>query len=623
MSNNSIKNKQENALLIDVQYVRPKPKENLSDYLYLVWKDVSTGEKFLTTVESPTVDIYFEKPEFRNHVLCKRIQLLDNLEKRTVRYKDVIPAIAEDMGPAGMNYLSRIYDTKDYKRLREFNLYPYVFASDYDIRALYRIKWLNEIDKKPKRIVSKGFLDIEADSLRQKGFANAANSPVDLVTLIDRTTMTSYTFALVNQEFVERNPKFLSEKEKRKEEVDRAYYESRHKQEKELMENLDSFKEELDSLFSEHYGKIDYKFYFYSDERKLLVHLFQLINKLKLDFIGIWNISFDIPYILERMKVLGLNPTEIICHPDFKSKECYFSKDKLNFQVKNKADYFHCSSYTVFYDQMILYAAIRKGDKDLRTTKLTDIARDEIGDEKLNYEEDGSIKTVAYRNYKKYVMYNIKDVLLQVGIEDRTTDFDTLYVSSYLNATPYESVFKPTVKLRNFQYISYLKDNSVPGNNINIFNNVSRDEMNEDNENDSELDAKFEGALVGNPLLNAPFGEYLYGKKSNSVFNYSVDMDMSSFYPYTIDTHNIDPTTLYFKVIVDSNQFKPRGGALVFNGKTDEQIVKTNKNSFEGDIAKEIFDNFHTRNWISTAHKWNNLPSVSQIYKQCKMALSN
>ena len=80
---------------------------------------------------------------------------------------------------------------------------------------------------------------------------------------------------------------------------------------------------------------MEYKFFFYKDERMMLVHLFQLINKLKRDFIGIWNIAFDIPYIIERMNVLGLDPKQVICHPDFPVKECWFKKDTINFAIKN------------------------------------------------------------------------------------------------------------------------------------------------------------------------------------------------------------------------------------------------------------------------------------------------
>ena len=342
----------------------------------------------------------------------------------------------------------------------------------------------------------------------------------------------------------------------------------------------------------------------------MLVHLFQLINKLKLDFIGVWHIAFDIPYIMDRLTTLGLNPADVICHPDFPSQECRFSKDLLHFDPKNKSDFFHCTSYTTFYDQMIVYAAIRKGASELRSYKLTYIAEKEIGDKKLDYSEDGNIKTLSYNNYLKYILYNIKDVLLQVGIENRTTDLETFYLGTYKNITPYEKQFKQTLKLRNVQYKSFLSQGLVPGENVNsvVYNMTNHD--NDDGE------PTFEGALVGNPRLNDNFGDYLFGKRTNSIFKYSVDFDMSAFYPSTIRAMNIDASNLIFKMILDPSQYDVRGGDIPFHGITDVQLVDTNNDSFVKDVSKEVMDNFQTGNILFTSHKWLNLPSVGDVVNE-------
>lgn len=605
-------------MLLDVQYVRANNQTKEPDYLYIIWKDLLTGEKKLTIVPEPAVDIYFEKPQLRTHSYVKRYEWLKNLDKRTVKYRNIIPEIAKEMGPNGTNYLKNIYETHDFSRLKDFQTYPYIFGSDFDVRSLYRIEWLNKLDNKSRKSITKGFFDIEADSFGKPGFANADDCPIDLVTIIDKNNMKSYTFALVGRDAEKVFPSGLTDEQNRRD------YEGmvadRLLQEQSLMADIPGLKKELHQLFDEHYGVLDFNFYFYTDERKMLIHLFQLINQLKLDFIVVWNISFDIPYILRRMEVLGLDPKEVICSPDFPSKQCYFKHDRKNQLPKNKSDFFFCSSYTIWYDQMELYAAIRKSEKELRSMRLTDIAHDEIRDEKLDYSEDGDIKTLSYKNYRKYIIYNIKDVLLQMGIEDRTSDLDTLYVTSYKNATPYEQVFKQTLKLRNVQYIDYLKQGIIPGNNINQYNFKKTVDIEEEEDDD---DTKFEGALVGNPLLNDNFGMDLYGQPSNSIFNYSIDMDMSSFYPNTIITMNIEPSTLYFKCICDAKQFEPQGGKLKFNGYTDRQLVATNSNSFEGDIAKEIFDNFQTRNYISVANKWNNLPGIDDLYEACLKELGH
>ena len=91
---------------------------------------------------------------------------------------------------------------------------------------------------------------------------------------------------------------------------------------------------------------------------------------------------------------------------------------------------------------------------------------------------------------------------------------------------------------------------------------------------------------------------------------------MSSFYPSTIFAMNIDPSTLIFKMILQPTQYDVRGGKLPFNGITDVQLVEENSDSFSGDVAKEVMDNFQTRDYISTGHKWMNLPSVNDVYKE-------
>ena len=105
----------------------------------------------------------------------------------------------------------------------------------------------------------------------------------------------------------------------------------------------------------------------------------------------------------------------------------------------------------------------------------------------------------------------------------------------------------------------------------------------------------------------------LYGKPSNCVFLYSVDFDMSAFYPSCIRANNIDPSTLIFKMIMDPSQYDVRGGDLPYHGITDVQLVNENTDSFSEDIAKEVIDNFQTRQYLTFGEKWLNLPSVTEM----------
>lgn len=611
-----------NAMLLDIQYVKANRKEKTPDYLYIIWKNLDDGEKHLKVVPEPMMNIYFTKPEFRNHMYNKDFEYMNRLERKTVKYKDIVSAIADNIGDAGKQKMQEYFITGNYSGISDFFSYPYVYGADYDIRVWYRYQWLQEFHNNRPKPIRKGFMDIEVDGYEASSFPDPVFCPIDLITLVDASENISYTFSLIGVDCKEKDTTHMTQKQQTEELMRRQLYESRIQQQEKVTSNIDELCVQAHNMFDENYPNMEYKFFFYHDERKMLVHFFQLVNKLKLDFIGVWNISFDIPYIIDRLKALGLDPKQVICHPDFPVKECWFKKDMFNFQVKNKSDFFHVSSYTVFFDQMINYAAIRKGEQELRRNSLSYIAKKELKDDKLDYSEDGNIKTLSYRNFLRYILYNIKDVLLQVGIENRTLDLETYYITSYTNMTPYENVFKQTVKLRNVQYKSFMEQKLVPGANINALQNRHESVKEETDDDETEDDDKFEGALVGNPSLIGYFGVPIFNsKKTNCIFHYSIDFDMSRFYPSAIGEMNITASALIFKVILDPRQYNVRGGELHYNGITDVQLTDDNSDSFSEDVGKEVFDNFQTRNYLSTGHKWMNMPSVNDVYKKLKKKL--
>ena len=157
----------------------------------------------------------------------------------------------------------------------------------------------------------------------------------------------------------------------------------------------------------------------------------------------------------------------------------------------------------------------------------------------------------------------------------------------------------------------------VPGENVNMspFDQAD-EEPDDDDEETPKKKVGFEGALVGDPRLNLPTGMCLYGnKKSNNIFQYAIDMDMSSFYPSTIFAMNVDPSALHFKCYLDASQFSVLGGDKKIHTYSHVRTLPKEASDFHDDVAKEAFDNFQTRNWLCTGHKWFNLPSVHKLHK--------
>ena len=133
--------------------------------------------------------------------------------------------------------------------------------------------------------------------------------------------------------------------------------------------------------------KYDYAIMFYDEEIKLIVDMFNVINTIKPDFALAWNIAFDLPYLIERIRVLGHDPIEIICHKDFKVKECeyFIIINKKNNKFEERGDYAHISCYTVYLDQLISFASRRKGQRAIPVMKLDFVGQAIAGVRKLDY----------------------------------------------------------------------------------------------------------------------------------------------------------------------------------------------------------------------------------------------
>jgi DNA polymerase elongation subunit (family B) len=564
--------RRDNIMLNNIIYNQPSAQTNWVDSIDIIYKDLSDDKKYLETIINPTMDVYFTKPEYRNYDYPKYTMPIEQLEIHNISCKHATRDIAKIAGGKYAEYYRQCVETKNRKAMKNLHKYKYVMASDYDPESYYRIQFsCHYLNDKPKPI-TKMYSDIEVDGINVEGFVKDGVAPINAITLIDEKTRKCFTFALRN----EKNPQI-----------------------QELEDNLDLFKRECHNMFDESYGEFEYNILFYDekDEIVMLKDYFNLIHTLKRDFIMFWNMNFDANYLMDRITELGYNPADIMCHPDFPVKRCYYYEDRKNFAVKMKKDAFTISDYTTWIDQMILYAQIRKGQSELGSVKLNIIGKKELGDEKLDYSEEANIKTLPYVNYQKFLLYNIKDVLLQFGIERKTSDLDNLYTRSILNSVAYKKVFSQTALLRNRCYVDYLKQGYVIGNNINLDYNKDWDS------DDDEDEEKFAGALVGDPTLNSnKNGMEINGVKNKYVRKYVIDFDFSSLYPSIKIAHNIAPHTLVGKISLDEKVYDKYTAFEMNNDKGDMY-----------DSGKDFMENILCQNPVMAGVRWFNLPNMMEI----------
>lgn len=578
----------ESLMLLDITQQQTYTDDNKKEtYLNIIYKDLDTGQKYLKAIKDAKMDIHFAKDEYRNYEHNKSFIELDKTFVVESADKDISKTIAKEAG----GKWKQLYDDAvktNWKDMALLKKYPYVFGSDIPIDVFYRRLFIDKYGNNKRKKLTKGFLDIEVDTIDVLRLPEYGECPINAISLMDKDAMICHTMLLRNS-----NNPLIEEFEK----------------------DIDSFIDELHETFDESYGIIDYRLYMYDTEEELIQDIFNLINQLKLDIIAIWNgWGFDIPYIIERIKVLGMDPNIVMTHPDFPIRNVYLKRDTVNFMIKNKTDSTKISSYTKFTDQMVVYAANRKGQSEQRSYSLGNIAKAEIKDDKLDYSDETNIATFPYENYRKFVMYGIKDVLLQFGIENRTTDLEALYDRGSRTLTTWDNVYKQTVALRNRAYYDLYKEGIILGVNINVLG--------------TKLNEKFVGAIVGDPMLNKNAGKRILGKISKFIFDNVIDMDFSSMYPHIMIAFNIERHTMIGKLLLlnpDGSQRITQLANMFMNRPTLMEDYLDDEEEAEilddGDIeypdkydaGKDFVDNLLTEDTLSLGHKWFDLPTVDKV----------
>ena len=572
--------------LTDVIYRKESKTSNYHDYISMVYYDNVTGKKELFTIEDPMFTIYEVKEEFRTFRKARHFLPMEQLIPHEIHYKDRLKEIAKIGGP-GVQQILRNAKTNQEKKI--LYKYPYVLGADIGIETYYRVIWEKEVGNDTSHKPTCIFLDIEVDQKHWTGAGIPRNGecPIDAISIVDEAGSAVHQFLLKTPD----NPLIdeMLQPEKLKE-VHKRFHE----------------------MFDESYGELQYKIYMFDNEAEMLRKCFSLIHTLKRDFCMIWNgMDFDIPFIIGRAEELGMKPEDLFCHSDFPYPTMFLFEDTHAYEFDKKRSYFECASYTHWLDQMITYASLRKSQGAIRRMSLNAIAKHELGDAKLDYTETGNFVNFSRLDYILYILYNVKDTLLQKGIDLRCMDSFSFYNSCYNSFCQYKDGLKQTVSLRAFIYKEFIDDGLILGHNVNFGDRKKPGPTDEQkarlNEMDSDSDPfdfgedtdddSYAGAINGNPELNSHTGLSMFGTRSMYLFGASIDFDFSAMYPNSIVAFNIFATTMYGKLEID-------GGEKYCN--------------YDIDPGKEFVEDIITKDNLHTVHKWLGLPSFDELYEIMK-----
>lgn len=570
--------------LINTMYCRPKKDPETGKYdngsLTIIYKDNTTGEKKLEVIDNPTYTFYKAKDDecIENNMLFIDE---DRVEPVKVPFKDIDKKIA-DMTDNKQFYYENIRNGNRYANKRLHTI-PELFSSDADIEDYYRLQFSRHY-KDSVCDITKSFFDIEADTINMKGdFPEPGECPINAVTIIFKDINKVYTLLLRNPE----NPLI--------EEFEKSINNNT------FIELKDFVRDALGGWKNEKRFKVDqfqYEIMFYDlkNEIQLIQDLFALINTIKPDFLLVWNMAFDLPYIIQRIKNLGFRPESIICNKDFSNKIANYWVDERNYNEKaERGDHATISSYTVYLDQMIHFASRRKGQSAFDRFNLDYIGERVAKVRKLDYSHiTTSIAKLPYLDYKTFVFYNIMDTIVQHCIEIKTGDIDYVFNKCLINNTRYHKCHRQTVYLVNRTRKEFLKDGFILGNNSNRFNEKPK--------------TKYPGAFVANPKLTTDYAKIILNGMGINVYNNLDDFDYKSLYPSIMQEFNMAHHTQIGRVLVDEGIYE--------NENRFNDLEHYNRNT-------EFIENFQSHVFLEFATRWLHLADYSTLYKDIEEYYTN
>ena len=588
------------TFLFDVRYYY-KTSDNPECFEVIIWNPMTRQVE--VHYEEPIIDIWFEKPEFRTHDYQIAEIQMDKCYPFFCKPSQVSRVIAQEIG----GDWEKIYEeNKDYMRPNELSRKmcecPWVYAADFDPTVYFRLRWITQYGRDlDKTKVTSSYFDIEIDTIDRPadvGDITQSPNPINAATLILEEQKICAVFILGPRP---------------KNRIDSKFWPLLERQEKEyqwLLKHQDEFKrmireDDPDNLkYLEGY-EIRLHIFEFNDEIKLIKTICDYINKYKPMFCDSWNAKFDHPRLWKRIEWLGFDPVDFLVPKEFKTHKIFYQEDRSGaFSMKNAKDWFHVSSYTVWSCQLRRFAAIRKSQQERRSYSLNSVGMEMCHINKLTDSKSGAFRLFPYTDFLKFILYNVRDVVVQLAIGQTTHDCVTLVDRSWKYLTSFSKCFQETHTVRNSREYYYRTGSKM----------VQACRL----LNDPNHDPAFKGAYVAPPEKNAPTGLVLYGKKHNNIIYGALDADAESYYPSTKMGMNMDPMSLLYKLLINNEVFQ--NGTSVNRSLCQEYIWYDTKNKPHAeDMAGPLVNTYKNGNVCSLMHDWFNLPSMTEYMQYIDM----
>ncbi len=380
-------------------------------------------------------DFYVTKKIHQNHEMKKDFEDLDKLQKFTCSQSQLARKVQQALGldyiqNADMRYLSNS---------------PYLYGADIKTQSLIQQQYKKRFPDLFSESTVCAF-DIETDVLD-----NGHNKEINIIS----ACMSDKVVCVINSYFVSTIPKDQVET---------------------------TIKEAIDKYVGEHIKNRNMEIIIkvVKNELECIKETFKYIHEWKPDFLAIWNIDYDLPYLISVCEKYGINPAYIFSDPSIPDPLKYFRyrqgpsrKKKANGDVISlkPADRWHiatCSSSFYFIDAMIVYRQLRLDEPEEQSYSLDSILKKELKITKLKFSDADSYIGLAWHVYMQsthpieYIVYNIFDTLSMIELEEKTKDLSQA-INIFSNMSHFSDFNSQPRRLVNALYFAALENNQVIG----------------------------------------------------------------------------------------------------------------------------------------------------------------
>lgn len=269
-------------------------------------------------------------------------------------------------------------------------------------------------------------------------------------------------------------------------------------------------------------------------EVEMIKWIFDMIHMDKPEFVGVWNINFDIPYLLKRLEFHKQSPYSIMCHPDvpWRERVCTYKEDtnKKVTHWSRRWHWFKLSGYTQFLDLQSLYSNLRVVNGVESSYALKYIADKNLGTSKLDFGEDGHAAMQKNR-MTEYTAYNIVDTVI-LPVQDKVTrDVNSMVL--IMREDVIENFVAKTIMLTDSFYPYCKQRNRIPASCSGNQNHITDEEI---------INV---GGAVLNPLLAKGTGTKKVKELTGDthIMTMVADIDVKSMYPHLLMMGNVAKET--------------------------------------------------------------------------------